>query len=301
MSRSNILGKEYLFLTLVVAFSLFVRIVPFQLITIITVLVFLSLVAYHFYTYTSEIISNSLKSQILVTYSWGTINLPNGYLEVKKVLIYLKNKDLNFYKTYILQYSKYIIFGLFILCDLLVVFKNLNLKNAGVYIAMSVFTKFVFLVAFYLEKVYEKTFSNTSITEEELIETFNKQLGSYLSGFSILFIVFFLLSKYITEIFFGYSFSQFQTSLPFILLANISLTIMLCIYLTAQKLNKLVVEKILKVFSVFFLILFVFMDINSIDTTTYFIIGMSTLLSILLYNFVIKKPEYIRGTYNLLF
>jgi hypothetical protein len=56
--------------------------------------------------------------------------------------------------------------------------------------------------------------------------------------------------------------------------------------------------KVLKIFGIVFAVLFVFMPINYIDTITYFIVGMGSLVSIFLYNLVIKKPLYISHTYN---
>jgi hypothetical protein len=301
MSRSTIISREYLLLFSLIAFSILVRLFSLGSITILTLLIFFAFVGYHFYIYVSKAISEETKTKFTVEYTWGGITKPTDYFSFETIKNFLLRRDFEFYKQYISNNIQYIIFGSFIFIDILIAFKNLNLKNTGAYIALSLFTKFVFFAVYYLDKYFKKNESEVKLEEERILEIFNTQMTSFFSIFAVVFIIFFTLSRYLVEIFFGFNFVAYQSTLPFVLLANISLAIMFCIYLTASRLNKIVTDKLLKVYSIFFLVFFVFMNIGYIDLVAYFVLGMSTLFSILLYNFVIKKPDYILRTYNLLF
>jgi len=301
MSRSTLISREYLLLFSLVAFSLFVRIIPLSLITILTLTVFTFFVGYHFYLYVNKAMYNKSKEYFLVEYTWGSFAKNANYFDIYKIKNFLLKQDFVFIREYINVNIYYIIFGLFIFLDLLIAFKNLNLKNTGAYIALSLFTKFVFFAVYYLDKYFKKNEAQSPLDEEKVLDIFHTQISSYFSILAVVFIIFFVLSRYIVEIFFGFRFFAYQSTLPFVLLANISLAVMFCIYITANRIDKAVTEKILKVYSVFFIIFFVFINIGYIDLVAYFVLGMSTLFSILLYNFVIKKPDYILRTYNLLF
>jgi hypothetical protein len=215
--------------------------------------------------------------------------------------VYLYGKDFSFYRNYLNINLEKIVILLFIFGDLVVAFKNLDVKSAGVYIAMSLFTKFVFIGYIFIGQTYKKVLVGANDTEENILEIFYSQINTMLSFFAAAFVFVFILSRYIVEIFFGSGFAPYQSSLPFIMLANMSLAVALSIYITALRLGDRLTKKISKFYSIIFFVLFVFMTVNYVDTVTYFIIGSSTLLSIFLYNFVIKKPAYIENTYNHLF
>jgi hypothetical protein len=210
----------------------------------------------------------------------------------------LKEKDLDFYKGYFHSYSNSIILFTFIFADFIIGFKNLSFFDSGIYFAMSIFTKFTFLGFYILKGNFDKLKIKT---EENILDIFYTQMNGLLSVFFVVFVLFFVLSRFIVEIFFGSGYAPYQSSLPFILIANISLCISLCVYTTAQQINPKLTNRISQTFLSIFIIWFIFMPINYIDTITYFIVGSSTILSIFLYNFVIKKHDYIESTYNLSF
>lgn len=292
---------EAFFLALLVGFALLVRVVPFELITIFTLLFFLGIFALDFFMYTNKLAKEENKNIKTTEFSWGFVKEKKEIMDINTFLEYLSNKDFSYYKSYILINIDKLIILLFVFSDILVAFKNLDMRNSGIYIAMSLFTKFVFIGYVLMKQTFDKTLISEKTTEENILEIFYTQINTMLSSFAALFIFFFLLSKYLVEIFFGQAFTFFQTSLPFILLANISLVVALCIFMTSIKLDEKVTLKISKFFLAIIFILFIFIAINYIDTVTYFIIGSSALLSIFLYNFVIKKPSYIESTYNHLF
>lgn len=294
-------NKELFFLVVLVVFSMFVRIVPFSLITILFVLGFLAIASIHFYYYVNNSAKEENKKSKVTEFSWGFVKEKRELMDMFSFVNYLYNKELNFFKKYIYSNIDKVTFLLFFFADILVAFKNLDTQSAGIYIAMSIFTKFVFVAYFYMKQVYIKTLKEGEAREDSILNVFYTQINVIISLFATLFIFFFILSKYIVDIFFGVNYFPFQSSLPFVLLANISLALASCLYFSAIKLDEKVTKKISKLFFTLIFILFVFMTVNYIDTVTYFVTGTSSLLSIFLYNFVIKKPEYIKRTYNLLF
>ncbi len=299
-------NKELFFLAVLVIFSMFVRIVPFSLITILFLLVFLGILSIHFYYYVNKSAREESKNNKVTEFSWGFVKEKTDLMDMFSFVNYLYNKELVFFKKYILINIDKAVFLLFFFADILVAFKNLDTQSAGIYIAMSIFTKFIFVAYFYMKQVYVKTLNKKdkieeSFEEDRVLNIFYTQINIIISLFATLFIFFFILSKYIVDIFFGINYFPYQSSLPFVLLANISLALASCLYFSAMELDAKATKKISKIFFTLIFILFIFMNVNYIDTVTYFITGTSSLLSIFLYNFIIKKPEYIKRTYNLLF
>lgn len=303
MKRLNIPNhnREVFALSLLLIFAILTRALPFEAITVLTVFCFLFLLSLDFYFYANKSAKDENKHEKTVEFSWGFIKEKKELIDLATLVKYLKNKDFSFYKVYLkLNITKGIIL-LFLFGDILAAFKNLNLFYSGIYIAMSIFTKFVFLAYLFMRQSYVKFLIGEKNTEENILNIFYSQINSMLSIFAVIFIFFFVLSKYIVNIFFGGSYLPYQSSLPFVLLANISLVIAICIYSTAKKIDENTTNRISKIYLSIFTVLFVFMSINYVDTVTYFVIGSSALISIFLYNLVIKKPAYIESTYNSLF
>jgi hypothetical protein len=294
-------NREIFFLFILICFSLFVRIVPLALITIIALFIFLGITALDFYIYVNKAAKDQNKNIKTTEFSWGFVKEKRDMMDISTLSAYLYGKDFSFYRNYLNINLEKIVILLFIFGDLVVAFKNLDVKSAGVYIAMSLFTKFVFIGYIFIGQTYKKVLVGANDTEENILEIFYSQINTMLSFFAAAFVFVFILSRYIVEIFFGSGFAPYQSSLPFIMLANMSLAVALSIYITALRLGDRLTKKISKFYSIIFFVLFVFMTVNYVDTVTYFIIGSSTLLSIFLYNFVIKKPAYIENTYNHLF
>jgi O-antigen/teichoic acid export membrane protein len=185
--------------------------------------------------------------------------------------------------------------------DFIVSFKNLSLSESGVYFALSLFCKFIFISYIYINRSIVAVSDKDENKEEKVLDIFYKNLNGMLSLGFVIFVLFFILSKYLIEIFFGESYVYYQTSLPFIMVANIALLVALLTYETAKKIDKDGTKKVLKIFVPIFTILFIFMTNGYVDTVAYFVIGGCSILSIFLYNFVIKRPSYIQSTYNYLF
>lgn len=303
MKRLNIPNhnREAFALSLLLLFSIFSRVIPFFLITILFVMCFLALLAVDFYFYVNKSAKDENKNEKTIEFSWGFVKERTELMDMDTIIKYLKNKDFSFYKTYLnLNINKGTVL-LFFLGDILVAFKNLDLAHAGIYIAMSLFTKFVFLGYLFMRQSYAKVLIGEKNTEENTLDIFYSLINNMFSIFAVLFIFFFVLSRYLVQIFFGNDYLPFQSSLPFVLLANIGLVIAICIYSTSKRIDSQTTGKIAKAYLFFFILLFVFMGINYLDTIAYFVIGSSALISIFLYNLVIKKPEYIKSTYNHLF
>lgn len=294
-------NKEVFYLSLLIVFSFFVRIVNFSFVTIVALAIFFGIIAIDFYIYANKTAKDENKNVKTTEFSWGFIKEEKDMMDIFSLANYLYNKELVFYRNYLYYNLQKVILFVFVFGDLVVAYKNLDIKHAGIYIALSIFTKFVFLGYIFMSQTYNKVLVGENNTEDNVLNIFYSQINTILSTFAVIFIFFFILSKFIVEIFFGYTYAPYQSSLAFVLLANMSLVIALCIYISALKINERVTKKISKVFATLFTILFVFSTINYVDTVTYFVIGTSALLSIFLYNFVIKKPAYIENTYNLLF
>jgi hypothetical protein len=294
-------NKEMIVFSFIIGFSVFCRVCPFSLITIIALAIALLFVLMDFYVYVNKKAKEENKNEKTIEYSWGFIREKTNLLDFHSLVKYLTHKDFSFYKEYIEINQNRIIVLLFIFGDLIVAFKNLSMYYAGAYIALSIFTKFVFLGYIFMRETFLKILVDNKKTEENILDIFYTQINGLLSVFAVLFVMFFILSKYLIDIFFGDRYIQFQSSLPFVLLANIALVVAICAYTTSKHLDEVLTKKIFKIFSSIFFVIFVFMAINYVDTVTYFVIGASSLLSIFLYNFVIKRPEYISRTYNLTF
>lgn len=298
-------NREYIFLATVVLFALACRVLSFEAITLITLILLGIFLSYDFYGYVNHEAKTENKTENILEFSWGYVKEKKDNLDVASFFKYLAKKDFVFYRIYTYRRADVFILGLFIFGDLVVAFKNLDFYYSGIYIALSVFTKFVYFGYILLNENFDKLLHTkdelAEKKEERILNIFYTQMNTMISMFFVLFIMFFILSRYIVEIFFGSTYFPYHTSLPFVLLANIMLCISLCVYSTAKKIDPSTTSKISKIYTSLFLVLFVFMSINYVDTITYFIVGSSSILSIFLYNFVIKKPEYIRSTYNHLF
>ncbi len=298
-------NKEIVGLCLIIIFCIAARVLPFGLIGIIVPLLMLALVAFYFFKYVdNEFAStNLIKTKPVVEFSWGYVKSDVPKLNTLVLLDFLKAKDFSFYKNFLSLNLINLVFILFVFGDFILVFKNLSFEESGIYFMFSIFTKFVFVGYFLLRKNMQVIEGESTVDDKELkvLDIFYKHVNGMISLFLVLFFSFFVLAKYIIEIFFGNPYALYQSSLPFVLAANSALVIAFCVYLTANMINKEVTAKVMKVFATFLTIFFVFMPINYIDTVTYFITGSSLILSIFLYNLVIKKPSYIEHTYNLTF
>ncbi len=304
--KYNILqkNKETFFLICLIIFPILTRLIPLSFITTTTVLGFLLYFLNHFYIYVNNIADTENKRINLTEYSWGFVKSPNENLNLKNFINFLKEQKWEFYKTYLKENRENIIFLGFLFGDLVVAFKNLPLDITGAYFAMSIFTKFVFVGYVYVNNRYSKVLEenlSTDDMETKILDTFYKHFNGLVSLAFVLFILFFTMGKFFMEIFFGFSYIPYQTSLSFILLANIFLTLVLIIFRTSLILDQNRTWSLLKVFIPFFAILFVFQNINHPDTIAFFCIGSAAVLSIFLYNFCIRKPVYIENTYNHLF
>ncbi len=294
-------NREIFFLSLLLLFAVTTRLIPFAFITIVSVGIVLLIIGLDFYFYANKKAKDENKNEKTTEFSWGFVKEKQEMLDLGSLMKYLTTKDFSFYKSYLMLNINKITVTAFLFGDLIVAFKNLELYYAGIYIALSLFTKFVFVGYLLMRQSYAKVLVGDRDTEENILDIFYSQMNGLISVFAVVFIFFFILSRYMVEIFFGKLYLPYQSSLPFVLLANISLAIAICVYTTAKRIDPTVTNMICKVYITIFALLFIFMSINYIDTITYFVIGSSTILSIFLYNFVIKKPKYIADTYNLLF
>lgn len=297
-------NKELIFVVTLISFPILMRILPQTLIALFFTLVFLFFIFAHFYKYCSEIFLKENDNTATLEYSWGFVKENVEALDMQNFVKFLKTTDINFFKKYFSLNRTFFMLTLFMTGDLIVAFKNLSLSESGVYFALSFFTKFVFLAYIYIDKTYinilKENLSETA-RQTKVLDIFYKHFNGLASLSVVLFILYFILSKFLIEIFFGFDYMLYQTSLPFILSANLALLISLFVFRTATIVDPQRTWGILKIFIPIFFILFVFMDISYYDTVAYFVIGSSAVLSIFLYNFCIRKPAYIESTYNSLF
>jgi len=133
---------------------------------------------------------------------------------------------------------------------------------------------------------------------EKVLEIFYRELNGIIAVFFVIFILSFILSRALVEIVFGSAYIPDHSSLPFVLLANMALAISLVVYTTARRINRAATINIIKLYSIVFVPIFIFLSINYIDTVAFFIIGSATLLSVFLYNFAMRNLDYISDTYN---
>lgn len=283
-----------------ITFCLFVRIVPPFFIGLLSILILVSIVAFDFFYYfNKKFIDSNLNELNQTEYSWGIVRHDHFKKEdLKKFFEYLRGLDYAEYKSYFKRLLPHFVFIMFIFGDIIVALKNLNIENFGIYVAFSVLTKFIFIGYYYFSLEIKKL---EIFQEENLLDIFYSFINLFLTSGILIFVFMFLTSKIFTKIFFGYNYLAFQTTLPFVFLGNMMMCIALCVFVTARKMDAVSANRILKVFSVFFGVIFIFVLNSSPDSVTYFIIGSSTILSIFLYNLIIKKPTYIKNTYNHLF
>lgn len=285
----------------IIFYAIVCRVLPKEVISVAVVTGLLLLLSGHFYLYVNRLAKSENQADSKVEYSWGYIKEKTVMLDLNMFFSFLKNKDYGFYKQYLrLNFDKFTI-ALFFLADIVIAFKNLDLYNSGAYFALSFATKFVFVAYVYVENFYKLVDVSDNDRDRKILDIFYRQINGVISVFFVVFIMVFILSKYIVEIVFGNYYISEQSSLPFILLANMFLTIALIVYSTAKRIDLKNTRNILRIYAPIFLVLFIFMSINYVDTVTYFVVGASCLLSIFLYNFAIKKLDYISDTYNHLF
>jgi O-antigen/teichoic acid export membrane protein len=158
----------------------------------------------------------------------------------------------------------------------------------------------------YINKNNRETLANNIVAGQEDLETrtldnFYKHFNGLASVSLVMFAIFFSFGRIFVDVFFGYDYLQYQTSLSFIFLANCTLLLGLLVFQTAYRLEPKRTFQIVKIFLVCISVLFVFMNINHPDTVAFFVIGSVLVLSIFLYNFSIRKPAYIERTYTALF
>lgn len=293
--------KEILYLAAILSFCILARILPFELISIILTLLLFVFIFSDFYLYVNTLAKKENKNENTIVFSWGYVKEKVESMDLNNFFSYLASKDVSFYKTYFMKNLHSIIIYTFVFGDLVVALKNLSFYDSGIYFSISIFCKFVFLGFLYLRNSYLKIREEGENREKIILDIFYAQMNGLLSVFFVIFILFFTLSKFLVEIFFGSSYMPFQASLPFILVANMTMVLALCVFKTAEKIDLNMTKKICKIYITLFTILFVFMTINYIDTIAYFVVGAASILSIFLYNLVIKKPSYIESTYNLSF
>jgi hypothetical protein len=297
-------NQEVIFLFSIVTFPILTRVLPLWFISSFFVIAFLLYLTNHFYFYVNNIAKSENKSVNLQEYSWGFVREEGANLDSKNFLNYLKSKKWEFYRAYLSSNKNIIILMSFLFGDLVVAFKNLSLEVTGAYFAMSIFTKFVFLAYIYINrKTVELSTGPLSVEEKEfaILDNFYKHFSGIASLSLVMFVLFFALGRYITEIFFGFKYIEYQTSLSFILLANMALLLGLIIFRTAQEVAKQRTWQLAKVFAPIIIVLFVFLNITHPDTVAFFVIGSVAVFSIFLYNFCIRKAAYIENTYNYLF
>jgi len=297
-------NQEVIFLFSVITFPILTRLLPLWFISSFFVIAFLVYLMNHFYFYVNNIARTENKSVNIQEYSWGFVREEGAGLDSKNFFNYLKSQKWEFYRTYLSVNKNVIILMSFLFGDLIVAFKNLSLEVTGAYFAMSIFTKFIFLVYIFINrKTLEIKNSTTSSEEKEfaILDNFYKHFSGIASLSLVLFLLFFGLGRFLTEIFFGVKYVEYQTSLSFILLANLTLLLGLIVFRTAQEVDNARTWQLAKIFAPVIILLFVFLNINHPDTVAFFVIGSVAVFSIFLYNFCIRKAAYIENTYNYLF
>lgn len=298
-------NKEVVFVCCLIGFPVLARITPLYFVTLLFVICFLIYIINHFYIYVNQVAESENKNVNIAEYSWGFVkNETSDGLDLKNLTNYLKTKKIDFYRQYLCVNKNNIIFIAFLLGDLLVAFKNLSFDVSGAYFTLSLFTKFVFLAYIYTNKENQQIIQEQiSVGEKEykILDNFYRHFSGIASVGFVLFVIFYLISRPLIDVFFGIKYLEYQTSLAFILLANIALLLGLIVFKTSTTVDNVRTWKFTKIFALIFGILFVFVNINYPDTVAFFVIGATAVFSIFLYNFCIRKPSYIENTYNYLF
>ncbi len=288
-------------LVVLVAYGIFCRIVPLSVLAVLFVLTFAAALGYLFYDFVLFNYKVENNNQSATAYSWGYVRETTKYLDLNTFVAYVRKKDFNFLKEFANSNKQIFILYTFVFADFIIAFKNLDLFNSGAYFAMALVSKFVFLGYLYMKKNFDAVALDVKERLEAILDIFYTHINGLLSVFTVIFILVFILSKYIIEILFGEKYQAVQSSFPFILLGSMFLCVALCVYEAAKIMDVKLTNSILKIYLTIFGVLFVFLPIGYIDTVTYFVVGSSALFSISLYNLVIKKPDYIARTYNHLF
>ena len=165
-------NREVFFLSLILIFAIFCRLLPFAAITLIFVGLILFVIGYDFYAYTNKNAKQENKHEKTTEFSWGFVKQEADSLDLNTAVKYLGSKDFAFYKNYLLINRNKIIVLIFFLGDLIVAFKNLDMFFSGIYIALSIFTKFVFLGYIFLRQSYAKVLVGDRDTEENILDIF---------------------------------------------------------------------------------------------------------------------------------
>lgn len=297
-------NQEVIFLFSIITFPILTRILPLWFISSFFVISFLLYIINHFYFYVNDSAKKENKSVNIQEYSWGFVREEGATLDSKNFLNYLKSQKWEFYRAYLSSNKNTIILLSFLFGDLVVAFKNLSLEVTGAYFAISIFTKFVFLAYLFVNrKTLEIKNSNISPEEKEfaILDNFYRHFSGIASLSLVMFVLFFALGRFITEIFFGVKYIEYQTSLSFILLANLALLLGLIVFRTAQEVDNSRTWQLAKIFAPIVTVLFIFLNITHPDTVAFFVMGSVAVFSIFLYNFCIRKAAYIENTYNYLF
>jgi hypothetical protein len=299
-STKKLTGKktEVFFLLLIVLFSVSARIFSFGVITIIFLSSLVMILLLDLYDFVNDTAKKTAKNENIQEFSWGFVREKTDYVNLTAFLSLIKKQNSNILQNYVESRLLFLLTGMFIFGDFIVAFKNLSFSDSGIYMMFSFFSKVLFIFFFSLKRELQLLPESSLSQKENLIDIYYKWVNTALPVSMVIFIAFFLLSRHIVDIFFGNSFSGYHTSLPFVFLANIVLLVALATYFISNHIDQVLTMKVLKIFGIVFAVLFVFMPINYIDTITYFIVGMGSLVSIFLYNLVIKKPLYISHTYN---
>lgn len=293
------------FLAFILLYSILLRFIDPKLIAVVFTLVVFYVCLQDFYDYFAEkfeIFKRQNSGENEFKYTWGYVNQKKDlFSKIKGTLKFLFILELSEYKNYLKARIPQILFIMFVAGDIVFAFKNLDLYHFGAYISMSFFCKLIFIGYFYYQQKIKSVDASEVENKEVIFEIFSSFLNLFLTCSTIIFVLLFLASKIFNDIFFGSTYIPFNTTLPFIFLVNVSLCVAYTIYKTSSLINVKDTNKVLKIYNVFFVIAFIFSNSNSLDSVTYFIVGTSCVLSIFLYNLVIKQPSYIKNNYNHLF
>lgn len=297
-------NQEVILFFCLIVFPILTRLLPLWLISVFFVAAFTLYISNHFYNYVNKIAATENKKINLQEYSWGFVKETDAGLNFPNLINYLKNKKWDFYKTFLSENKNLFLLISFLFGDLVVAFKNLSLEVSGVYFAMSLFTKFVFIAYLFVVRA-NSHIKEISLTKEQneylILDNFYKHFSGIASLSLVLFLLFFGLGRYLTEIFFGFKYFEYQTSLSFILLGNLSLLLGLVVFKTSLEIDSIRTWQFTKISVPIAAVLFIFINITHPDTVAFFVIGAVSVFSIFLYNFCIRKPAYIENTYNHLF
>ncbi len=165
---------------------------------------------------------------------------------------------------------------------------SLNFDNIlnGSYFAFSFFIKMIFIsmVFVYWHKI------NVLINAESISKVHNNLNLFFIFG-SILTIISFFFSYILIGLFFKDIYFIYHTSLAFVVFANCILLATAYLFYTAIKIENSNMMNIFYIWLAVLLFLVFVFSINSIETLSFFIIGLFLVLSIFIYHFTIKIKD----------